>query len=218
MIADDKNLHKEETKMMNTLKLVRTGMIAAPLALAAGMASAGGLSEPIETVTPTPVPVAAPMMQKGDWTGFYAGGQIGYGQLDSDALTDEPDGMTYGAHAGYLHDMGSWVLGAELDIDGTEIEAGGSDVDSIARAKLRVGYDAGSWLPYVTAGVAQASLSAGGSDVSDTGGFAGLGAEYRVTDSIRVGGEVLQHQFEDFNGSGDDFDATTVAARVSFQF
>jgi opacity protein-like surface antigen len=220
MIADDKNLHKEETKMMNTLKLVRTGMIAAPLALAAGMASAGGLSEPIETVTPTPVPVVAPVMQKGDWTGFYAGGQIGYGSVESDVVTDDIEGATYGVHAGYLHDFGSWVVGAELDIDGADAESStyNVEIDSIARAKLRVGYDAGKWLPYVTAGVAQADVNFAGTDLSDTGSFAGLGAEYRVTDSIRVGGEVLQHQFDDFDGTGFDFDSTTAAARVSFQF
>ena len=205
--------------MTTTYKMVRTSILAAPLALAAGMASAGGLSEPVETVAPTPMPVAAPVMTGSDWTGFYAGGQLGYGQLDSDDLTEDPDGLTYGAHAGYLYDMGSWVLGAELDIDGTEIEDETAEVavDAITRAKLRVGYDAGNWLPYVTAGVAQARVS-GSLDADDTGGFAGLGAEYRVSDSIRVGAEVLQHQFEDFDGSGVDIDATTAAARVSFQF
>ncbi|MCG3267573.1 outer membrane protein [Yoonia sp. I 8.24] len=208
--------------MMNTLKLVRLSMIATPLALAAGMASAGGLSEPVETVAPTPVPVAAPtpMMHDGDWTGFYAGGQIGYGSVESDDLTDDIEGATYGVHGGYMHDFGSWVLGAELDIDGTDAESSADDVeiDSIARAKLRVGYDAGDWLPYFTAGVAQAEVDFAGTDLSDTGSFAGLGAEYRVSDSLRVGGEVLQHQFDDFDGTGFDFDATTVAARVSFQF
>lgn len=206
--------------MMKTLKLVRTSMIAAPLALAAGMATAGGLAEPVVTVAPTPVPVAAPMMQSGDWTGFYAGGQIGYGKVTSDDLIEDIDGATYGVHGGYLYDLGSWVVGGELDFDGTNGESVADDVqiDSIARAKLRVGYDAGDWMPYVTAGVAQANATFSGTDLSDTGGFAGLGAEYRMTDSIRVGAEVLQHQFNDFDGTGFDFDATTAAARVSFQF
>lgn len=205
---------------MNTsFKIVRTSIIAAPLALAAGMVSAGGLAEPIETPAPAPVVAPAPMMSGSDWTGFYAGGQVGYGKLDSAGLPEDPDGLTYGAHAGYLFDMGSWVLGGELDIDGTDIEdtTAGVAVDAITRAKLRVGYDAGNWLPYVTAGVAQARVS-GGLDATDTGGFAGLGAEYRVSDSVRVGAEVLQHQFDDFDGSGFDIDATTAAARVSFQF
>jgi len=35
---------------------------------------------------------------------------------------------------------------------------------------------------------------------------------------MRFGAEVLQHQFDDFDGSGNDIDATTLAARVSFNF
>ena len=206
--------------MTTTFKMVRAGIIAAPLALAAGMASAGGLSEPIMTPAPTPVAVApAPMRTTGDWTGFYAGGQLGYAQLDSDALPEDPEDMTYGVQAGYMYDMGSWVVGGELDINGTEIESGTPDVavDAITRAKLRVGYDAGNWLPYATAGVAQARVS-GDIDGEDTGAFVGLGADYRVSDSVIVGAEVIKHQFEDFDDSGVDIDATTAALRVSYKF
>jgi hypothetical protein len=39
-----------------------------------------------------------------------------------------------------------------------------------------------------------------------------------LTDSLTLGGEVLQHQFNDFDGSGVDLDATTVTARVGFRF
>ena len=81
----------------------------------------------------------------------------------------------------------------------------------------RVGYDAGAWLPYASLGIAQVTTN-DAFDLQDTGPFLGLGAEYRVTDSVRVGAEVLQHQFEDFDDSGIDIDATNVAARVSFQF
>ena len=47
------------------------------------------------------------------------------------------------------------------------------------------------------------------------GKFAGLGAEYALSDSMSVGGEVLQHSFED---DQNDFDMTTVQARVNFRF
>jgi outer membrane immunogenic protein len=208
--------------MKTTFKMARASMLAAPLAIVAGMAAAGGLADPV--IAPAPVAVApAPAPLPGsDWTGFYAGAQLGYGQLDSDTLTEDPDGLLYGAHAGYLYDFGSWVVGAELDIDGTDIEDETADVavDTITRAKLRLGYDAGNWLPYVTAGVAQVRTSsdAAAFDTDDTGPFGGVGVEYRLNDSIRIGGEVLQHQFEDYDGTGVDIDATTAAARVSFQF
>lgn len=206
--------------MKTTFKIVRTSMLAAPLIAAAGIASAGGLTEPVTAPAPIPVaPTPVPVAPISDWTGFYAGGQLGYGQLDSDALTEDPDGLLYGAHAGYLYDFGSWVIGGELDIDGTEIEDETADValDTVARAKLRVGYDAGNWLPYVTGGIAQATTS-GSLDADDTGSFGGVGLEYRVSDSMRVGGEILQHQFDDFDDTGIDIDATTATARVSFQF
>lgn len=207
--------------MKTTFKTVRASMLAAPLAVIAGMASAGGLSEPVPA--PAPIPVApAPVITGSDWTGFYAGAQLGYGQLDADELTDDPEGLTYGAHAGYLYDFGQWVIGGELDLDGTDIEDEdvGVELDTVTRAKLRVGYDAGNWLPYITGGIAQARTSSDvdALDGDDTGAFAGLGVEYRLSPTIRLGGEVLQHQFDDYNDSGVDIDATTAAARVSFQF
>jgi opacity protein-like surface antigen len=204
--------------MNKTMYLGRATAIALPLIIAGGMATAGGLAEPVETVAPTPMPAPVPVVSS-DWTGFYAGGQLGFGQLDSDDLPDDPDGLTYGVHAGYLYDMGTTIIGAELDVDGTDItdETANVTVDSIARVKLRLGYDAGDVMPYVTAGVARAWTS-GDLEADDTGGFAGIGVEYRVSPTMRVSGEVLQHQFEDFDGTGTDIDATTAAIRVSFQF
>lgn len=208
--------------MTTTTKLIRASMLAAPLALMAGASHAGGLAEPVATPAPTPAPVMvspAPIRTGGDWTGFYGGGQLGFGQLDADPLTEDPDGLTYGVHGGYLYDLGTWVVGGELDIDGTNIEDETANVtlDSVARAKVRVGYDGGTWMPYVTGGIAQASTS-GDVEGSDTGAFGGIGLDYDLGGGLRVGGEILQHQFEDFDGNGFDIDATTASARVSFSF
>ena len=205
---------------MKTLNFRRGAVFALPLALMAGAASAGGLSEPVNPAPVTvPAPVVAAPVYGNDWTGFYAGGQLGYGNLQSDGFDEDIDGATYGVHAGYLYDFGSLVVGGEIDYDATNIEDEVADVtlDSVARAKLKVGYDAGSFLPYLTGGVAQASVS-GATELEDTGTFAGLGMDYAVTDSIRVGAEVLQHSFEDFDDSGLDIDATTASARISFSF
>ena len=46
----------------------------------------------------------------------------------------------------------------------------------------------------------------------------GLGFDYAVNDRWTVGGEVLQHQFDDFDATGNDFDATTLKAKVGLRF
>ncbi|MEL6685208.1 MAG: outer membrane beta-barrel protein [Pseudomonadota bacterium] len=209
--------------MKTTFKIARTSMLAAPLALATGMASAGGISEPIAAPAPAPVPVApAPVAVGTDWTGFYAGGQLGFGRLDSDAIVDEddPEGAIYGVHAGYNYDFGSIVLGGEVDFDLTNIEIDDpeAEVESVARAKVKLGYDAGQFMPYVTAGVAQATTT-DDLDGETDGNFAGLGVSYLLNDAIILGGEVLQHQFEDIADiDGADVDATTLSLRASFKF
>lgn len=214
---------------MTTLKtLARTTLIAAPVALMGGAAFAGGLAEPVVVVEPAPV-VAAPVMMGNDWTGFYVGGQLGWGDVDLGFLPDDADydfsGALYGVHAGYLYDFGSFVAGAEVDWDATnmELEVEGEDtgvnVESVARAKLIAGFDAGNVMPYLTGGWANASLDGDGEEAEDTGTFLGAGVSYAATDSIRVGAEVLQHSFEDFDDAeGFDFDVTTATLRVSFAF
>ena len=197
-----------------------TALVAMGLVAIAGAAKAGGLNEPVAVVAPAPVTVApAPVATGANWTGFYAGANLGYGQLDADGFDEDTEGATYGLHAGYLYDLGSLVVGAEVEYDATDItdEATGIDLDSVARLKGRVGYDAGAFLPYLTAGVAQATTS-GALEAEDNGYFAGLGVDYQVTQNIRVGAEVLQHQFEDFDGTGTDIDATTASVRVGFTF
>jgi opacity protein-like surface antigen len=205
--------------MTHSKNFLASLLVAAPLGVAASGALAGGLSEPVAAPAPVIVPVAPAST---DWTGFYAGAQLGYGRVDSDDFDDDADGALYGVHGGYLYDFGSFVVGAEVDYDGTSItgESAGDDADfdSVARAKVRLGYNAGSWLPYVTAGIAQATTS-GDLDADDTGNFAGLGIEYKRDASWRLGWEVLHHQFEDFDGNdGLDIDATTATLRVSYVF
>lgn len=204
----------------------KTLVLSALLAGLSGPALASGLDQSAEDSFAPPRPVTATPPAPaagGDWTGFYGGVQLGYGSIDDrtdpDVFGDEFNGATYGAHVGYLYDFGQIVAGAELDLEGTNIEddATGLDVDRLLRAKLRLGYDAGRFLPYVTAGAVQATTS-GFADLEDTGGFAGLGLDYQATDAMRVGAEVLQHRFEDFDDTRIDFDATTVSARVSFNF
>ena len=205
-----------------TQKLIKSGLMTAViLGLTTAPVLAGGFAEPIATPpVAAPIIIAAPApMMSADWTGFYAGAQLGYGQLQSDAIDEEPQDLLYGVHAGYLYDLGNIVLGAELDYDMTSIgfAAPAVDLDSVARFKLRAGYDAGVFQPYLTAGVAQATVS-GDLDGTSDGQFAGLGLDYQLSDSFRVGGEVLAHQFDDLVDSGVDVEATTLTLRASYNF
>jgi outer membrane immunogenic protein len=185
---------------------------AAVLALASP-ALAGGLQPvPAEPVVVEAAPVVS---YGGDWTGGYAGLNLGYADVNGTGSVDGDD-FTYGLHVGYDYDFGRFVLGGEAEFDWMEINLGGvTDLDSVARLKVRGGYDLGNVLLYVTGGIAQADASLVG---TDEGGFGGIGVAYKMSDQFYVGGEVLQHQFDDFKGTGIDIDATSVSIRGGIRF
>jgi len=175
-------------------------------------AFAGNLEEPvIETVA---TPVYEPVAVGTDWTGAYGGLNLGYGDIDGSGTADG-DGTTYGVHLGYDYDFGKFVLGGELEYDKADIDLNGAaDVDDVTRLKIRGGYDLGRTLVYATAGAARVNTSIG----DDTGEFFGVGMAYQVTEKFTVGGEVLEHRFDDIGGTGVDADATTFNVRGSFRF
>ena len=76
---------------------------------------------------------------------------------------------------------------------------------------------------YGTAGLAYAELAvdpdnAAAFEAADTAGFVGFGADMMVTEDISIGGEVLLHDFEDFDSMGFDMNLTTAMLRVSYHF
>jgi opacity protein-like surface antigen len=200
------------------MQMKRIAMLIAAATLATP-ALAGGPTTPIvePEIVPAPVPVVAP---SADWSGFYAGAQLGYADVDSNGAGLDGTGELGGIHAGYRWDLGTTVLGAEVDWDSANVDlgAGADDLDSVARLKLTAGADLGRTLLYATAGGARASATVGGAGLSDNGWFLGAGATYALTDQWTLGGEILSHRFDDFDGTGVDLDATTVTARVGFQF
>lgn len=183
-------------------------------------ALAGGLTEPVLEPAPImadPVPVMAP---SGEWGGAYVGAQLGYGDIGTDAAGLDGNGAIGGVHAGYRFDFGQFVAGAELSYDAADIDlnAGGDTLDSVTRLKLTAGYDLGSTLIYASGGAARAKVSVGGADLSDNGYFLGIGADYALTDNWTLGAEVMEHRFDNFDGTGIDVDATTIQAKVGFRF
>lgn len=197
-------------------RILNSALIAAPLALVSSFAFADDLAGPVAAPTLTPISVAAPTSAGRDWTGFYGGVSLGYGDIDADGVDGSFDGATFGGHVGYNYDLGNVVLGGELEAVGTndfENDANGLELDSVLRAKVRAGYDAGVFLPYITGGFAQASID----NDEDEGYFFGVGLDYAWTDDITVSGEYLRHEFNDFTDD-DDISADSIALRVSFRF
>jgi len=195
--------------------LKTTTALATVTAILATPALAGNKTEPapepvIEAPAPAPVPAATP-----DWTGFYGGGQLGWANVDADGFDDD-DSLIGGLTGGYDYDFqNGFVAGAGLDYDFLDADIGNvASAEEVFRAKLRGGYKIGRGLAYATGGYAWADTDNLG---SDDGYFIGGGYEHMVTDQVSVGGELLYHEFDDFNGGGD-VEATTVQARATFRF
>ena len=116
-----------------------------------------------------------------NWTGFYIGGHIGWGQaergvdhnfdpifFDSFSLDQRADGFLGGGQIGFNWQTGALVLGVEaqfswMDADNdrhcfTHVVAGqincGHATNWIATAAVRLGYAANNWLFYVKGGAA----------------------------------------------------------------
>ncbi len=197
---------------MKTLHLATAALIAA-----AGTAQAGNVVEPTPDPVVTPPPAPAPVYP--DWTGFYGGVQLGYGFANTSANTDG-DGIVGGVRAGYDYDFGNYVMGVGVDYDfaGIDLNPGPNSIDGIGRLKARAGIDAGPALFYGTGGMALANASVGGNNISDLGYLLGAGIEYRVTEQVSVGTEVLWHDFGAFDNAGFTANATTINANLNFRF
>jgi len=194
--------------------------VAATLSLGALPALAGGVAEPAETapveVMPEPAPIAS-----ADWTGFYAGAQIEYGDVDvSGPSNSDGTGGLAGVFAGYRYDFGNYVIGGEIDLNAADIDLPGvGTLDTVGRIGLEAGYDAGPTLFYGTVGAARALVDAGANTLGGNGYFCGVGVDYALNDQVVLGAEVLRHEFDDFdNTPGLDVGATTVGVSAALRF
>lgn len=150
------------------------------VAIAAGSAQAADLG--IREAAP-PVkapPYVAPLYT---WTGFYLGGNIGYGWVDgsgtytttgwgngvsSGPFSGHGDGILGGGQIGYNYQMGAFVVGLETDFQGTggtgHINGSAPGNALVAKSSIpwfgtirgRLGYAVNNWLFYVTGGGAYA--------------------------------------------------------------
>ena len=193
--------------------LKTTTALAAVTALMGAPAFAGSPAAPAPE--PVIVPAAPVAPATPNWTGFYAGGELGYANFDATPGASD-DGIIGGAILGYDYDLGNnWVIGGGLDYDFSDVTIGTTDVEEIFRAKLRGGYKIGDGLLYGTGGYTAASTNNSG---TDDGYVVGGGYEHMVSQNFSVGGEVLYHDYGSFNNSGIDLDGATAQVRASFRF
>ncbi len=199
--------------MKTIAALITTVALTAP-------AFAGGPTAVAEepTIAPAATAYVAPSL---DWTGAFVGAQVGYGDVDSNGAGLDGNDWFGGVHGGYRWDLGSWVAGTEVSYDANNIGLGataGDELSDVLALKLTAGREIGRSLVYGTLGAARANASVGGVDYKDNGLVYGLGFDYAVSDRWTVGGEVTEHKFDNFDGTGVDFDATTVKAKVGMRF
>ena len=224
-------------------RILKTTSLAAALALA-GLTSAfaADLVE-ADPVPPTPTPVYDDF----SWAGFYVGGQIGYGSVDSSLsvpgarLGGDLDGVVAGGFVGYNYQIDNFVIGIEGDINYVDFErddtfgafTSNARFDYIGTIGPRLGYAIDRALVYVEGGYAFAEY---GFDLSDglnrfdddttiSGYYLGVGMDYAFTDNIFAG---VEYNFADFEG--DDFifnnssvdvgnlETHIIKARVGFKF
>jgi len=164
--------------------------------------------------------VAAPALaQSADWTGAYVGGEIGLGHFDANVPggSVNNDDIIGGLIAGYDYDLGTWVVGGNVAVDIASISLPGTaaSLDQLWRVGVRGGYKIGNGLLYGTGGYANAVLGHGR---DDDGYFIGGGYEYLMQSNFTIGGEVLYHQFDNFNGTPANFNVITYQIRGTFRF
>jgi len=226
-------------------KLLLAGVALAGL-VAAGAASAADLP----SRTAPAAPSVAPIVPLFTWSGFYVGVNAGYGFGDSDnsffvptgtfvtapgatgvvSFTDENDGFVGGAQVGYNFQFGSFVVGAEADLqfadlgnnDGvafipagfpaTYVPAGrGSDLEWFGTVRARAGFAFDRMLVYATGGFAFGGgddnngfngIINNGDDDIRTGWALGGGVEYAFTNNLTLGLEGLWVNLDRGNRGG----------------
>jgi hypothetical protein len=143
-------------------------------------------------------PAAYPSVQSASWSGFYIGANGGYGRGDTsyvvipDPTTVKLKGGLVGGQIGYNWQFGSWVVGAEGDIDGADLTGFDSNAQGpislktkeLVSLRAQFGYLVTSdLLAYGTGGAGWTStdINANGGigNISKWGGVAGGGIEYK---------------------------------------
>jgi outer membrane immunogenic protein len=149
---------------------MRRGLLLVSTAISVLAASSAFAADLPAKAPPPYAPVVAPLPA---WTGFYVGGNVGYGWADGRVNgvgnTGQLDGVIGGGQVGYNWQAGQFVFGVEGDFQGSDQHR--HDTFGIARTSVsltqnipwfatlrgRLGWAPGPWLIYLTGGAAWAN-------------------------------------------------------------
>lgn len=176
------------------------------------------------------VGVAAPAgAQTIDWSGFYAGAQIDFANVEIDTsggtTVNDGNGLMFGIAGGYRFDMGNVVFGATGSASfgsvaaepSTAVATPDPTLDTLLRAGIEIGYDLGPLL--VTGGVGQAfaiMTDASNRRGSEFGSYYGLGADYMLNDQVMIGADITRTNLDNF--SGQDVSVTSFGIGAAYRF
>lgn len=200
------------------MKKLLAGLVLA--AAAAAPAHAADLAYPAPAAYAAPAPVFS-------WTGFYVGGNAGYGWGTAD-YSDDTDGFLGGVQAGYNWQVGQVVFGLETDIQASNIESPNFTLDYFGTIRARLGFAMDQFLVYGTGGFAYGS---GSYEVlgltnsqTQTGWTIGAGGEYAFAPNWSARVEYLyvdlgSQNFDTITGPVDvGTDANIVRLGVNYRF
>jgi outer membrane immunogenic protein len=190
-------------------KMLLAAATAAAISVPAFAADIGRRSQPY---------YAPPAAQLFNWTGFYVGGNAGWGW--GSALGGDPSGYLIGLQAGYNFQYASGLLaGIESDIaiSGIDGSGGGATfgLDYLGTVRGRLGYAADRFLVYGTAGLAygRGDVAMGGLSNEQThlGWTIGAGVEAMLAPNITAR---LEYLYADLGR--ETYTTTLGSTRVGF--
>lgn len=201
---------------------------AAVVALVSGAAHAADL--PYGRGNTYQAPVSSPSIGY-NWTGYYLGGNVGYGWGGLTHSTLDPSGFVGGIQGGYNHQIGQVVLGVEADIAVTNIDDKFAtqkwEQDYYGTLRGRLGWAWSNAMLYGTAGLAFArgemTNAIGIKDnTTHTGWVMGVGLEVGLTQNWSVKGEYLYTDLLDESYFGaavkNGYEGSTIRMGVNYRF
>ncbi|HWM46876.1 MAG TPA: outer membrane beta-barrel protein [Xanthobacteraceae bacterium] len=188
----------------------------------AGAVCLAGAGHAADLIRPAPLPPPVPIWT---WTGFYAGvhggGAWGDGHINDSAGKFDMSGGFAGGQIGYNYQMGSFLLGAEVDSAWASIGrsetfvvppatlTAETEIGYLGTARLRGGYVQGPTLWYVTGGASWMQniirltaalppfVGTASSENTHVGWNIGGGLEWAFNPNWTLKAEYLYHSFDD---------------------